>query len=69
MKVVYKGQSLRYVEDFHGEEVLWITSPDQINMEHMEFVGGYPNEYCIYLKDLPAEEIEDIRRQLFLQNK
>ena len=26
----------------------------------MEFVGGYPNEYCIFLKNLTAEELVSI---------
>lgn len=45
MVVKYKGQKLRYVKDFHGKEVLWILSPEQIEMPGMIFVGGYPNEY------------------------
>lgn len=32
MVVKYKGQKLRYVKDFHGKEVLWILSPEQIEM-------------------------------------
>lgn len=42
MVVKYKGQKLRYVKDFHGKEVLWILSPEQIEMPGMIFVGGYP---------------------------
>ena len=26
----------------------------------MQFVGGYPNEYCIYLKNLSQEELQMI---------
>lgn len=26
----------------------------------MEFVGGYPNEYCIFLKKLSARELAQI---------
>ena len=26
----------------------------------MEFVGGYPNEYCIFLKDLTETELARI---------
>ncbi|WP_196805759.1 hypothetical protein [Butyrivibrio sp. WCD2001] len=44
--------------------MLWITDPKQISMEHMKFVGGYPNEYCIYLSELPAEEQAEILEQL-----
>lgn len=25
-------------------------------MPKMQFVGGYPNEYCIYMKDLDEKE-------------
>ena len=64
MDVIYKNERLKYVEDYYGEPVLWITSPNQIGMEHMRFVGGYPNEYCIYLSDLSVEEKADIERQL-----
>ena len=35
MVVKYKGQKLRYVKDFHGKEVLWILSPEQIEMPGM----------------------------------
>lgn len=64
MNIVYKGETLKYIEDFHGEPVLWITNPSQRSMEHMTFVGGYPNEYCIYLKDLPKTDIKDIKSQV-----
>lgn len=64
MYVIFRNQRLSYVEDFHGEEVLWITEPSKIHMEYMKFVGGYPNEYCIYIKDLSAEEQADIRKQI-----
>lgn len=26
----------------------------------MEFVGGYPSEYCIFLKNLTAKELSSI---------
>ena len=62
--VKYKGQRLRYIKDFHGREVLWIMSPEQITMPGMTFVGGYPDEYCIFIDELSAKEQEDIRKQL-----
>lgn len=64
MIVKYKGQKLTYIEDFHGKEVLWIMNPNQINMPGMTFVGGYPNEYCIFIDELPVEEQAKIRKQL-----
>ncbi|MGN0494882.1 MAG: hypothetical protein ACI4GW_01515 [Lachnospiraceae bacterium] len=64
MIVKYKGQKLTYIEDFHGKEVLRIMNPNQINMPGMTFVGGYPNEYCIFIDELPVEEQSKIRKQL-----
>ena len=64
MVVKYKGQKLRYVKDFHGKEVLWILSPEQIEMPGMIFVGGYPNEYCIFMDTLSDDEQKKIRKQL-----
>ena len=64
MIVKYKGQQLEYIKDFHGREVLWIMSPNQIQMPGMTFVGGYPNEYCIFIDKLSVEEQEEIRKQL-----
>ena len=62
MVVKYKGQKLRYVKDFHGKEVLWILSPEQIEMPGMIFVGGYPNEYCIFMDTLSDDEQKKIRK-------
>ena len=64
MIVKYKGQRLEYIKDFHGREVLWIMSPDQIHMPGMTFVGGYPNEYCIFIDELSSDEQEEIRKKL-----
>lgn len=52
MNIVYKGEELILKEDFCGEPVLWIRRPSQIKMEHMKFVGGKPDEYCITLSDI-----------------
>ena len=52
-KVIYNGQLLVLTQFWAtGEPCLWITDPQQIEMPKMEFVGGYPNEYCIFLKNL-----------------
>ena len=64
MIVKYKGERLRYIKNFYGREVLWIMSPEQITMPGMKFVGGYPNEYCIFIDTLTPEEQEEIRKQL-----
>lgn len=57
--VRYNGQILRLTE-FYGEPCLFIKHPSQRNMPKMQFVGGYPDEYCIYLKDMTGDEINSI---------
>jgi hypothetical protein len=64
MVVKHKGQRLKYIEDFHEKEVLWIMTPSQIDMPGMTFVGGYPDEYCIFIDNLNAEEQKEITKQL-----
>lgn len=60
-EVIFNGQPLTLTRFWAtGEPCLWIKSPEQINMPKMEFVGGYPNEYCIFLKNLTAEELARI---------
>lgn len=57
-EVMYNGQPLTLTRFWAtGEPCLWIKSPEQINMPKIEFVGGYPSEYCIFLKNLTAEEL------------
>ena len=49
--VLYHGQRLTLTRFWAtGEPCLWITAPEQIGMPKMEFVGGHPDEYCIFLK-------------------
>ena len=51
--VLYRGQRLTLTRFWAtGEPCLWITDPQQIGMPKMEFVGGHPDEYCIFLKNL-----------------
>ncbi len=60
-KVIYNGQLLILTRFWAtGEPCLWITDPQQIAMPKMEFVGGYPNEYCIFLKNLTETELAQI---------
>lgn len=60
-EVMYNGQPLTLTRFWAtGEPCLWIKSPEQINMPKIEFVGGYPSEYCIFLKNLTAEELARI---------
>lgn len=56
--VIHNGQTLTLTWFWAtGEACLWIKNPSQIQMPKMEFAGGAPDEYCIFLKNLTAEEI------------
>ena len=60
-KVIYNGQILTLTHFWAtGEPCLWITDPQQIEMPQMEFVGGHPDEYCIFLKNLTETELSQI---------
>ena len=60
-KVIYNGQILTLTRFWAtGEPCLWITDPQQIEMPKMEFVGGHPDEYCIFLKNLTETELAQI---------
>ena len=60
--VIYKGETLRLTRFWGNNKLcLWIKSSNQINMPKMEFVGGYPNEYCIFLENLSLEELKEIK--------
>lgn len=60
-RVLYRGQVLTLTRFWANQEpCLWISSPDQRGMPKMEFVGGYPNEYCIFLKNLSKRELAQI---------
>ncbi len=59
--VLYNGQILTLTRFWGNDEAcLWIHSPEQIAIPKMEFVGGYPNEYCIFIKNLSAQELAQI---------
>ena len=53
--VLYNGQELTLTKYF-GDPCLFIKKASQISIPKMQFVGGYPNEYCIYIKDLTDQE-------------
>ena len=55
-QILYNGQVLTLTKYF-GLPCLFINNSSQISIPKMQFVGGYPNEYCIYLKDLTEKEI------------
>lgn len=54
-QVLYNGQILTLTKYFGGP-CLFVNNPSQVTIPKMEFVGGYPNEYCIYLKNLDENE-------------
>ena len=39
------------------------------SLPDMTFVGGYPNEYCIFMERLPEKDQAVIRQQLEEKNK
>ncbi len=60
--VIYKENRLRLTRFWGNQKpCLWIKNPSQRNIPKMQFVGGYPNEYCIFLEDLTEEEIAQIK--------
>ena len=60
-EVIFNGQILTLTRFWAtGEPCLWITDPEQIGMPKMEFVGGHPDEYCIFLKNLTETELSQI---------
>ena len=60
--VIYKGQILTLTRFWRNNKLcLWIKNANQIKMPKMEFVGGYPNEYCIFLENLSSEELKEIK--------
>lgn len=59
-EILYNGHPLTLVL-FHGSPRLWIHYPEQESIPKMEFVGGYPNEWCIYVRNLTDEEKSQIK--------
>ena len=60
-KVIFNGQVFTLTRFWATEEpCLWITDPQQIEMPKMELVGGHPDEYCIFLKNLTETELAQI---------
>ena len=61
MDVIYRKQRLALTR-FWGDNRLCLraTEPEQIEMPKMQFVGGYPNEWCIFIDDLTDEEKSEI---------
>lgn len=60
-EVLFNGQQLTLTRFWATNEVcLWIKTADQIHLPKMEFVGGYPDEYCIFIKNLSKKELAQI---------
>ena len=43
-----------------GVQTCALPISQQIEMPKMEFVGGHPDEYCIFLKNLTETELSQI---------
>ena len=60
---------------FYGEELildlfwatqepcLWIRNREQLSLPKVEFVGGHPDEYCIFIKNLSKKELKNIKNR------
>ena len=61
MDVLYKKQILTLTR-FWGDNrlCLYAKNPSQISIPKMEFVGGYPNEWCIFIDNLTDDEKTEI---------
>ena len=64
MDVLYKKQILTLTR-FWGDNrlCLYAKNPSQISIPKMEFVGGHPDEWCIFIDNLTDDaktEITDI---------
>lgn len=61
MDIIYKKQRLALTR-FWGDNRLCLraTKSEQKEMPKMKFVGGYPNEWYIFIDDLTDEEKSEI---------
>lgn len=61
MDVLYKKQILTFTR-FWGDNrlCLYAKNPSQISIPKMEFVGGHPNEWCIFIDNLTDDEKTEI---------
>jgi len=66
--VLYHGEELKFIpacnnvqhKDFFYDDALWIQTPDQRSLPYMMFVGGFPDEWCVGLKYLPKDELNQL---------
>lgn len=61
MDVLYKKQILTFTR-FWGDNrlCLYAKNPSQISIPKMEFVGGHPDEWCIFIDNLTDDEKTEI---------
>ena len=61
MDIIYKKQRLALTR-FWGDNrlCLYAKNPSQISIPKMEFVGGHPNEWCIFIDNLTDDEKTEI---------
>lgn len=61
MDVLYRKQILTLTR-FWGDNrlCLYAKNPSQISIPKMEFVGGHPNEWCIFIDNLTDDEKTEI---------
>ena len=61
MDVLYKKQILTFTR-FWGDNrlCLYVKNPSQISIPKMEFVGGHPDEWCIFIDNLTDDEKTEI---------
>lgn len=60
--VIYKQHILTLTRFWSDNRLcLFAKNPSQINIPKMEFVGGYPNEWCIFIDNLTEDEKAEIK--------
>ena len=61
MDVLYRKQILTLTR-FWGDNrlCLYAKNPSQISIPKMKFVGGHPNEWCIFIDNLTDDEKTEI---------
>ena len=60
--VIYKKQILRLTRFWSDNRIcLYAKNPSQIYLSKMKFVGGHPDEWCIFIDDLTYDEKTEIK--------
>ena len=61
MDVLYKKQILTLTRFWGNNRLcLYVKNPSQISIPKMEFVGGHPDEWCIFIDNLTDDEKTEI---------